>query len=92
MARLFVSQATVYNYASAYRANSIKGLFYKTSTYSPKRMTKDQEDLLVKTITEGVPADVGFNSKMNWTAPIVRDWIKQEFGIQKVGLARSCIA
>jgi len=44
------SQATVYNYASAYGANGISGLFYKTSTYSPKRMTKEEEDLLVKTI------------------------------------------
>ena len=43
---------------------------------------EEEEDLLVRTITECVPADVGFNSKMNGTAPIVRDWIKQEFGIQ----------
>jgi putative transposase len=76
-------RASVFNYAKSFRENGgINGLFYKTGSGRPKRLTSEEEKSLIDTITNKVPDDVGFKSQMNWTAPIIQKWIKNEFGVE----------
>lgn len=51
------------------------------SSGRPSFLTAEQEEELRSLIIDQKPADVGFPAEMNWTAPLVRDWIKREFGV-----------
>ena len=43
---------------------------------------KNNEAKVHKIVVLKVPKDVGFPVEMNWTAPLVKEWIEQEFGIK----------
>lgn len=73
--------STLYNYSKAYRENGIEGLKMERPTGRPRQLTSEQEEQLYQTIVNKTPVDVGFPAKMNWTSPIIRKWIEQEFGI-----------
>lgn len=75
------SLSSVYNYVKAYRENGLKGLKMEYSTGRPRKLTEEQEQQVYKTVVEKTPSDVGFPAKMNWTSPIVRKWIEQEYDI-----------
>lgn len=74
--------STLYNYSKAYRENGIEGLKMDYSTGRPRQLTSEQEQQLYQTIVNKTPADVGFPAKMNWTSPIIRKWIEQEFDVR----------
>ncbi|WP_155837219.1 IS630 family transposase [Aneurinibacillus terranovensis] len=74
--------STLYNYSKAYRENGIEGLKMDHSTGRPRQLTSEQEQQLYQTIVNKTPTDVGFPAKMNWTSPIIRKWIEQEFGVR----------
>lgn len=46
-----------------------------------RKLSFEQEELLLKVITENRPEEVGFQNKCNWTISIVRDYIKEKFDI-----------
>ncbi|MDR7237738.1 transposase [Neobacillus drentensis] len=48
----------------------------------PRQLTPEQEKELYQTVVEKTPEDMGFPANMNWTAPLVSDWINQHFQIQ----------
>jgi putative transposase len=73
--------ATLYNYSKAYRGNGLAGLKRGHSPGRPSLLTPDQEQKVYQTVVNKTPVDVGFPVEMNWTAPIVRKWIKQEFNV-----------
>lgn len=75
------SLSTVYNYINSYKQDGIEGLKMEYSTGRPRHLTSEQEQQVYRTIVDKSPADVGFPAKMNWTAPIVRKWIEQEFSV-----------
>jgi transposase len=75
------STATISNYVKAYRQGGIAGLHMNHSTGRPKKLTKEQEQQVYNTIVNNTPKDVGFPNNMNWTSPIIRTWIKNEFGV-----------
>ena len=75
------SLSTVYNYINAYRKGGIEGLEIGYSPGRPRKLTPEQEQQVYQTIVDKTPVDVGFPAKMNWTSPIIRKWIEQEFGV-----------
>jgi len=76
------TEQTVYNYVRAYNANGLKGLVPGKSPGRPTRLTEEQEQELYELIVDKKPVDVGFPAEMNWTSFLVRDWIKQRFGME----------
>lgn len=73
---------TVCKYVKAYRRGGIEGLQMEYSTGRPRQLTEEQELKLYQIIVNKTPSDVGFPANMNWTSPIIRKWIEQEFGVR----------
>lgn len=73
---------TVAGYIRAYLSEGLEALTLDHSPGRPCRLTPEQEEELKQLLVEKRPADVGFPAQMNWNAPLVRDWIKQQFGVQ----------
>ena len=73
---------SLYNYARAYRENGVEGLTIKYAPGPTPKLTTEQETLLIATIINKTPADVGFQSEMNWTSSMICQWIKNEFDVQ----------
>jgi transposase len=76
------SLSSVYNYIHSYCKGGIEGLELGYSPGRPRLLTPEQEQHVYQTIVNQTPVDVGFPAKMNWTSPIIRKWIEQEFGVQ----------
>ena len=76
-----LSVATLYNYSKAYRENGLAGLKRGHSPGRPSMLTPEQEQKIYQTIVNQTPVDVGFPIEMNWTSPIIRKWIAQEFNV-----------
>lgn len=72
---------TIYNYVKAYKQGGIAGLEMGVSTGRNTKLTSEQEQQLYQVIVNKTPVDVGFPARMNWTAPIIRKWIEQEFKV-----------
>ena len=76
------SKGTIVNYVQAYREGGIDALNMKPYKGRAPKLTPEQEKLLVQTIVEKTPEDVGFPSQINWTAPLIRSFIKNEFDVE----------
>jgi len=76
------STSTVYNYINAYLKAGLKGLRPKYYPGRPCFLNEEQQQKVYDTVAYHVPKDVGFPIEMNWTAPLVKKWIEQEFGIK----------
>lgn len=72
----------MYNYSKSYRENGLKGLQIGHSPGRNPLLTPEQEQKLYQTIVNQTPVAVGFPVEMNWTSPIIRKWIKQEFNVR----------
>jgi len=79
---LGLCEHTVGRYIRAYKARGIEGLKMGKSTGFPRFLTQEQEEILFKIITTQTPDEVGFGYRKNWTADIVRKWVKDNFGIE----------
>ena len=73
--------STLYNYSKAYRENGLDGLLRGHSPGRNPKLTSEQEQKFYQTIVNQTPVDLGFPVEMNWTSPIIRKWIEQEFNI-----------
>jgi putative transposase len=76
------SLPTVYSYINSYRKNGIEGLAMKPPPGRPSLLSEEQKQLVYDLIINQTPEGVGFRAEMNWTSPLVRCWIKQEWGIE----------
>jgi transposase len=76
-----ISLESVYNYADIYYRLGSEGLYLGNYKGANRRLTPSQEALLSDTVENKTPVDVGFPVQMNWTAALIRDWIKQEFDV-----------
>jgi putative transposase len=77
-----LSLATIFNYRKAYCEKGMKGLERKYAPGRPKFLTPEQEQQVYQTVVESTPVDVGFPVEMNWTAPLIRQWIEQTFQVK----------
>lgn len=76
-----LSIGTLFNYRRAYCQKGLAGLAPKKQPGRKRYLTAAQEAQVVSIITHKTPKDVGFPVEMNWTAPLIRDWMKQTFGV-----------
>jgi len=76
------SKGTIVNYVKAYREGGIEGLNMKPYKGRAPKLTPEQEMELTQVLVEKTPKDVGFPAQMNWTAPIIRSFIKMKFGVE----------
>jgi transposase len=76
------SAVTIGSYVKAYRAKGIDGLVLGESPGRPSFLTNEQEEQIRKLLIEQKPSEVGFPSEMNWTAPLLRNWIEREFSVK----------
>jgi len=73
--------STLYNYSKAYREKGLEGLQISRSPGRKPMLTSEQEQKLYQTVVNQTPVDVDFPVEMNWTSPIIREWIKREFKV-----------
>lgn len=76
-----LDQHTVRDYIKNYKAKGLLVLVMKHSTGAPRKLSKDQEYIIVKIVTNKTPDEVGFESRKNWTIEIVRQWVIKTFDI-----------
>lgn len=76
-----LSLATLFNYRKAYCEKGIAGLGRKKYPGRKRFLTAEQETQVVSVLVNQTPKDVGFPIEMNWTAPLLRDWIKRTFDV-----------
>ena len=79
--RVSLEQHAVGDYIKNYKVNGLAGLVMKHGTGAPRKLSKDQEVLIVETVTKKTPDEVGFESRKNWTIEIVRQWVIKNFGV-----------
>ena len=76
-----LSLATLFNYRKAYCEKGIAGLERKKQPGRKRHLTAEQEAQVIAIIVNQTPKDVGFPVEMNWTAPLLRDWMERTFGV-----------
>ncbi|WP_238475849.1 IS630 family transposase [Clostridium manihotivorum] len=76
-----LDQHTVGDYIKNYKAKGLLGLVMKHSTGAPRKLSKDQEAMIVEIVTNKTPDEVGFESRKNWTIEIIRQWVIKTFCI-----------
>lgn len=72
---------TTYRYINTYNEGGLKALRMKHSPGRPCLLTEEQRQQVYHVVANFVPKDVGFPVEMNWTAPLLQEWIKKTFGI-----------
>ena len=76
-----LTNMTLFNYRKAYREKGLAGLLPKKQPGRKRHLTAEQEAQVVSVIVNQTPKEVGFPVEMNWTAPLIRDWIKRTFDV-----------
>lgn len=76
------TEQTVGSYIKKYKNEGLGGIEINYSPGAPKKLTDEQEEILVKTITTKTPDETGFIARKNWTAPLIKEWIKNEFSVE----------
>ena len=70
---------TIYNYLNAYQAGGLEALNMKPSSGRPAMLTAEEKQIVVDVLTNNAPRDIGFQSEINWTSSIIREWINSTF-------------
>lgn len=73
---------TISIYINKYHAHGLPGLQLNHSPGAPRRLTPEQEEQVREVVLHQTPAEVGLKTDMNWTSPLLREWIQREFGVQ----------
>ncbi|NOW06625.1 transposase [Clostridium beijerinckii] len=77
-----IDEHTVATYVKNYKANGLERLNIAQGGGAIKKINEAQEKIILDTITTKTPEDFGFESKMNWTIELVRQWVLKEFNIK----------
>ena len=75
------SNLTIGTYIKRYQAGGIAGLKISYSPGAPRRLSPEKEERIYEVIVHYTPAEMGLKSEMNWTAPLLREWIYREWNI-----------
>lgn len=76
-----LEQHTVGVYIKNYKEKGIEGLEMKHSSGAKRKLNPNQEEQLIKVITNNTPDQVGFECRKNWTIELIRQWVINEFNI-----------
>ncbi|MFD1413732.1 IS630 family transposase [Oceanobacillus jeddahense] len=72
---------TVGAYVAMYRNNSLEGLKLGHLPGKPSKLSKEQQAILLETVSTKVPADVGFTARYNWTLSLITQFVKNKWDI-----------
>lgn len=72
---------SVATYIKTYRDQGIEALTAKKSIGAPRKLNKEQEEIILNLVTNNTPDEVGFENRKNWTIELVRQWIITNFNI-----------
>lgn len=75
-------QHTVGTYIRKYKAQGLAGLVPAPKPGAPRQLTKEQEQILLETISTKTPDELGFQYKKNWNAILVMQWVNKHFHVQ----------
>lgn len=75
-------QHTVGTYIRKYKSQGLEGLVPKPKSGAPRMLTKEQEQMILETISTKTPDEVGFTPRKNWNALLVMEWVSKNFGVQ----------
>ncbi len=75
------SLATISHYIQPYRRGGLAALAPRHSSGRPHHLTAEQEHTVAEIVTHQTLQDVDFPAEMNGTAPLVRRFIKDRFGV-----------
>lgn len=73
---------TVGTYIRKYKAQGLAGLVPVPKPGAPRLLTKEQEQILLETISTKIPDEVGFEHRINWNAILVKEWVSNHFHVQ----------
>jgi putative transposase len=79
---LDINYYTVRNYLNSYAQTGISGLTIKKPPGRATKLTKEQEQQLYECIATKMPKEVGFAPFVNWTAPLVSQWVFNTFNVK----------
>ncbi|MEG0708504.1 MAG: helix-turn-helix domain-containing protein [Cellulosilyticaceae bacterium] len=68
---------TVGTYVTAYKKCGIAGLIPTPPPGAQRKLTPEQEQILVETVTSKVPSDVGLEPYISWNSKLICLWVKQ---------------
>jgi transposase len=72
---------TVGTYINNYNKYGLDGLKLGHSTGAPRLLSAEQEKVLVETITNNTPDEVGFIARKNWTIELIRQQVINIFNV-----------
>jgi putative transposase len=73
---------TVGTYIRKYKEGGLNNLMPVPNPGAPRRLSEEQEKQLVQVITTHTPDEVGFPFRKNWNSILIKDWVKNNFGIE----------
>jgi len=73
---------TVYNYLNAYKTGGFDSLEMNFSSGRPSLLTREEKQRVIDVLINNKPEDVGFPAEMNWTGPILREWMIRTFNVK----------
>jgi transposase len=76
-----VSFKQILNWVHWFEQEGVAGLADKPRRGRKSRLSEGQREELAVVLAEKRPEDFGYNSA-TWTGPLLRDWIKSEFGVE----------
>lgn len=75
-------QHTVGTYIRKYKSLGLDGLVPKPKSGAPRMLTKEQEQMIIETVSTKTPDEVGFQPRKNWNALLIMEWVSKNFGVQ----------
>lgn len=73
---------TVGAYIRKYKEGGLQNLIPAPKSGAPRLLSQEQEEQLVKVITSNTPDEVGFPFRKNWNALLIKEWVKNNFGVE----------
>ena len=73
---------TVGTYIQKYKEGGLGKLIPAPKSGAPRMLSKEQEEQLVQVVTTHTPDEVGFLFRKNWNALLIKEWVKNNFGVE----------
>jgi len=73
---------TVGTYIRKYKEGGLDNLAPIPKPGAPRMLSEEQENQLVQVITTHTPDEVGFPFRKNWNSLLIKDWVKNNFGVE----------
>lgn len=72
---------TVGTYIRKYKEGGLCKLVPAPKSGAPRMLSEEQEKQLVEVITSHTPDEVGFPYRKNWNTLLIKEWVKNNFGV-----------